>query len=102
LDGTRVLSREGIERARTSHADGPDAVLPLHTHMALGFMLSTPKEKMGPNPRAFGHGGMGGSMAFADPEARLGFGYTMNEMHVGLWLIDPRAAALIEAVYASL
>jgi CubicO group peptidase (beta-lactamase class C family) len=102
LDGTQVLSREGIDRALASQADGPDAVLPLHTHMALGFMLSTPKEKMGPNPRAFGHGGMGGSMAFADPEARLGFGYTMNEMHVGLWLIDPRAAALIEAVYASL
>jgi CubicO group peptidase (beta-lactamase class C family) len=65
-------------------------------------MRSTPLEKLGPNPRSFGHGGMGGSMAFADPDAHLGFGYVMNEMHMGLWLIDPRAVALIEAVYASL
>jgi CubicO group peptidase (beta-lactamase class C family) len=102
LDGVRLLSRESIDRALTQQSDGPDAVVPLHTRFGLGFMLSTPQEKMGPSPRAFGHGGMGGSMAFADPDARLGFGYTMNEMHIGLWLIDPRAVALIEAVYASL
>jgi CubicO group peptidase (beta-lactamase class C family) len=102
LGGVRVLSRESIDRALTEQADGPDAVLPLYTRFGLGFMLSTPKEKMGPNPRTFGHGGMGGSMAFADPDARLGFGYVMNEMHAGLWLIDPRAAALIAAAYESL
>jgi len=102
LDGVKLLSRESIERALTMESDGPDAVLPLYTRFGLGFMLSTPHEKMGPNPRTFGHGGMGGSMGFADPDAHIGFGYTMNEMHLGLWLIDPRAAALIEAVYASL
>ncbi len=102
LDGVRVLGRESIERALTVQAEGPDAVLPLYTRFGLGFMLSTPQEKMGPNARTFGHGGMGGSMAFADPDARLGFGYTMNEAHMGLWLIDPRAAALISAVYAAL
>ncbi len=101
-DGVRVLSRDSIERALTMQAEGRDAVLPLYTRFGLGFMLSTPTEKMGPNPRTFGHGGMGGSMAFADPDARLGFGYTMNEAHMGLWLIDPRAAALIDAVYAAL
>lgn len=100
-DGVRVLSRATIDRALTEQSDGPDALLPMYTRFGLGFMLSTPHEKMGPNPRSFGHGGMGGSMAFADPDARLGFGYTMNEMHVGLWLIDPRAVALIAAVYAS-
>ena len=102
LDGVRVLSPESIERALAMQAEGPDAVLPLYTRFGLGFMLSTPQEKMGPNPRTFGHGGMGGSMAFADPDARLGFGYVMNEAHMGLWLIDPRAAALIDAVYAAL
>jgi len=101
-NGTRLLSRESIERATVVHSDGPDALLPLHTRYGLGFALSTPYEKMGPNPRAFGHGGMGGSMAFADPDAELGFGYVMNEMHSGLWIIDPRAVALIKAVYASL
>jgi CubicO group peptidase (beta-lactamase class C family) len=102
LDGVRVLQQDSIERALTMQAEGPDAILPMYTCFGLGFMLSTPGEKMGPNPRTFGHGGMGGSMAFADPDAHVGFGYTMNEMHTGLWLIDPRAAALIAAVYTSL
>jgi CubicO group peptidase (beta-lactamase class C family) len=102
LNGTRLLSQTAIDGALVEQSDGPDAVLPLYTRFGLGFMLSTPKEKMGPNPRTFGHGGMGGSMAFADPDARLGFGYVMNEMHSGLWLIDPRPVALIEALYASL
>ena len=62
--------RTASTRASTEQADGTDAVLPLHTRFGLGFMLSTPKEKMGPNPHAFGHGGMGGSLAFADPDAR--------------------------------
>jgi CubicO group peptidase (beta-lactamase class C family) len=102
VNGTRLLSRESIARAHTQQADGPDALLPLHTRFGLGFMLSTPHEKMGPNPRTFGHGGMGGSMSFADPDARVGFGYVMNEMHTGLWLIDPRPAAIIAALYGCL
>ena len=99
LDGVRVLSRESIARALAAQAEGPDAVMPLYTRFGLGFMLSTPQEKMGPNPRTFGHGGMGGSLGFADPDAQLGFGYTMNEAHMGLWLVDPRATALISALY---
>jgi CubicO group peptidase (beta-lactamase class C family) len=102
LDGVEVMSPAAIELGHTKQSDGPDAILPLHTTVALGFMLSTPYEKMGPNPHNFGHGGMGGSMGFADPTARLGFGYVMNEMHTGLWLIDPRAVALIDAVYSCL
>ena len=97
--GGRLLSRERIDRALAEQCGGPDAVLPLYTRFGLGFMLSTPTETMGPSPRAFGHGGMGGSMAFADPDAGIGFGYVMNEMHMGLWLIDPRATALIDALY---
>ena len=55
-----------------------------------------------PNPRAFGHGGAGGSYGHADPEARLGFGYVMNRMHMGAWLVDPRAQRLLAAAYACL
>jgi CubicO group peptidase (beta-lactamase class C family) len=102
LDGKMVMSPASIELGYTMQSDGIDAVLPLHTTIGLGFFLSTPTEKLGPNPRSFGHGGMGGSLGFADPDARLGFGYVMNEMHTGLWLIDPRAAALIGAVYECL
>jgi CubicO group peptidase (beta-lactamase class C family) len=89
--GVHLLSRAAIERARTEQVDGRDEVLPLRTRIALGFFLPTPDEPLGPNPRAFGHGGAGGSYSHADPEHRLSFGYAMNLMHMGAWLVDPRA-----------
>ena len=54
----------------------------------------------GPNEGAFGHPGAGGSVGFADPQARLGFGYVANRMGSEI-AIDPRPQALIEAVYRS-
>ncbi len=74
----------------------------LPTKHALGYQIGTDAEPIGPNPRAFGHSGAGGSLGFADPEARLGFGYAMNRMEAGLFLIGPRATALMNAVFASL
>jgi CubicO group peptidase (beta-lactamase class C family) len=56
---------------------------------------------MGPNPRNFGHPGAGGSVGFADPDARIGFGYVMNQMKAGL-LVGNTGAKLIDALYASL
>jgi CubicO group peptidase (beta-lactamase class C family) len=102
LDGTRVLGRAAIDAARVEQAYGRDRVLPLVTRIALGFMLGPAEEPLGPNPRAFGHGGAGGSLGIADPEAKLGFGYVMNLMHTGVWLVDPRAHALLDALYSCL
>jgi CubicO group peptidase (beta-lactamase class C family) len=85
IDGVRVLSPEGIERANTEQVHGEDAVLtPLHTRFGLGFMMTQPMIPFGPNPRSFGHPGAGGSIAFADPDTRLGFGYVMNQMQLGI------------------
>ncbi len=69
---------------------------------ALGFVLTSPDATLGPNPWFFGHSGAGGSLGFADPDARIGFGYTMNRMLQGDTLTDPRWASLIDAAYASL
>ena len=44
---------------------------PLKTRFGLGFMLTQPMIPFGPNPRSFGHPGAGGSIAFADPDAKL-------------------------------
>jgi CubicO group peptidase (beta-lactamase class C family) len=44
---------------------------------------------------------VGGSLAFADPERRLGFGYVMNRMGPRI-LLDDRAIALVEAANACL
>src|SRR5579863_9370899 len=101
VNGVRVFGPKEIERCYTEQSNGQDAVLPLTTRFSLGFMLSQPHSKMGPNPRAFGHPGAGGSLGFADPDAKLGFGYTMNQMGLDP-LLDARPAALIAAAYASL
>lgn len=102
LDGVRVLSPEAIERATIEQASGKDEVMGLDLRVALGFVLNSPDAALGPNPRSFGHSGAGGSLGFADPDAKVGFGYTMNRMIQPPTLNDPRWAPMIEAVYTSL
>jgi CubicO group peptidase (beta-lactamase class C family) len=101
-DGVALLRPETIARAWVEQSNGPDAVMPLVTRIGLGFFISTDTEKLGPNPRSFGHGGAGGSLGFADPDTKLGFGYAMNQMKNGIWLIDPRPKALYGALYDAL
>jgi CubicO group peptidase (beta-lactamase class C family) len=99
--GVRVLSRGSIAHARTESSMGLDAVLGVSTRFGLGFMLPQPEAQFSPSASAFGHPGAGGSIGFADPEGRLGFAYVMNRMGTSL-LLDPRPAALIDAVYTCL
>jgi CubicO group peptidase (beta-lactamase class C family) len=101
VDGIRVLSPPAIERCYMEQANGPDAVLMIPTRWSLGFGLSQPPAALGPNPRSFGHSGAGGSLGYADPDARIGFGYVMSQRQNSFW-VDPRAQRLIDAVYASL
>jgi CubicO group peptidase (beta-lactamase class C family) len=101
LDGVHVLSQEAIDRARTEQAFGKDEVLGFPMRFGLGFMLRHDLMPLGPNTSAFGHAGAGGSIAFADPEARIGFAYVMNQMQGGT-TGDPRGFRLIGAVYKSL
>jgi CubicO group peptidase (beta-lactamase class C family) len=100
-DGVRVMSKEQVAQCSLEQSNGPDELLMINTRFSLGFMMSQPGASLGPNAKSFGHPGAGGSLGYADPEAKIGFGYTMNKMHASL-LIDPRATALIEAVYASM
>ncbi len=102
LDGVRVLGSAGIARAAQERVRGSDAVLEVPTRFGLGFMLPQDGiEAYGPSPGAFGHTGAGGSIGFADPVARVSFGYVTNRMGTAI-LIDPRARSLIDAVYAAL
>ena len=102
VDGYRIVRPESLERFWAEQSFGPDQVLmQMPTRFSLGFMLSQPGASLGPNPHAFGHPGAGGSLGYADPDAKIGFGYTMNRMMPGI-LIDARAAALIDAIYASM
>jgi CubicO group peptidase (beta-lactamase class C family) len=99
--GVHVLGPQAASQAATEQSYGLDLVLRLRTRFGLGFMLSQPGNELGPNGGSFGHPGAGGSIAFADPEARVGFSYVMNRMGPYI-LIDPRAKALIDALYRCL
>jgi CubicO group peptidase (beta-lactamase class C family) len=102
IDGYRVVRPEALERFYAEQSYGPDQVLmQMPTRFSMGFMLSQPGAMFGPHRKAFGHPGAGGSLGFADPQTKVGFGYTMNQMANGL-LIDARASALIDAFYAAL
>ena len=95
------MTPDQLENCYREESYGTDEVLTITTRFSTGFMLTQPNDNWGPNPHTFGHPGAGGSLGFADPAARIGFGYTMNKMGSGI-LIDPRARALFDAVYASL
>ena len=99
LDGVEVLSPEAIAGAAVEQANGPDATSLTHRRFGLGFWLSLDGD-MGDSEASFGHPGAGGSVGFADPERRVGFGYVMNQMKQGL-LVEGTGRSLINALYAS-
>ena len=103
--GHRVLSPEAAERVREGQGSCRDLVLGAgfahETEIGLGLWLSGPNGSYGPDPRAFGHDGFGGSCGLADPDAGVSLGYVMNRMgpHIA---DDPRKSALIDALYGAL
>lgn len=95
-----LVGVEVLAAATAARTDGVDLVLGLPARWAAGFLTNS-DGLYGPNRVAFGHSGWGGSFAFADPVADLSMSYVMNRMGTML-RDDPRAVALIDAVYASL
>jgi CubicO group peptidase (beta-lactamase class C family) len=80
---------------------GKDIVMGVPSYFSLGFLRPGPDGAFGSSARAFGAPGAGGSFAFADPDARLGYAYVMNKMDYHM-LDDPREKALRDAIYRSM
>ena len=78
-----------------------DEVLHVDTCFSLGFLRPFEGYRFGCSRRAFGAPGAGGSLAFADPDARASFAYAPNKMGMALF-DDPREKALREAFYRCL
>jgi len=78
-----------------------DEVLGVPSYFSLGFLRPGPDVSFGSSPRALGAPGAGGSFAFADPDARLGYAYVMNKLDFYLE-DDPREKALRDAVYRAI
>jgi CubicO group peptidase (beta-lactamase class C family) len=107
--GDLVDSGQLAEMAAVSSATGVDAVLLTPSRWSLGFVKAidvrylpvADRELLPLSEEAFGHPGMGGSLGFADPKARMSFGYTMNRQGPKL-AVDERAQSLVDAVYRAL
>jgi len=99
LDGVTIMSKRQIEAMITEQHNQTEGLQERPYHQALGLLLNTPQAVyMGPNMRSFGHHGIGGSIGFCDPDARIGFSYACNKMHA-VGTNGPRAARLIDALY---
>jgi CubicO group peptidase (beta-lactamase class C family) len=101
IDGVRLLSAESIARAIEPQAYARDLVLGFKIKWGLGFMLTSEQLPLSPNPRAFGHGGWGGSLGLVDLDARVSWAYVMNKMAPGT-AGDTRGFALMASLYGAL
>lgn len=100
--GRRLMRPASIENMIKEQHHQIEVVQERHYHQGLGILLNSPDAVyMGPNPRAFGHHGIGGSIGFGDADAHIGFAYVVNRFHA-VGTNGPRAKRLIDALYESL
>jgi len=84
-----------------------DQILRVPTTFTLGFSKTWGSRRLGTGQHvilgkdAFGTPGLGGSIGFADSDARLSFGYVMNKHGSGVGLSE-RGQGLIDAAYQAL
>jgi CubicO group peptidase (beta-lactamase class C family) len=78
-----------------------DEVLGVPSYFSLGFLRPGRGALFGSSPRVFGAPGAGGSFAFADPDARVGYAYVMNKLDFYL-VDDPREKSLRDALYRAI
>jgi CubicO group peptidase (beta-lactamase class C family) len=60
----------------------------------MGFQLDSEARRY-LTPRGFGHDGAGGQVAFADPQAEVGFAFLTNQMEA---IDDVRATRIVDAL----
>jgi len=96
LNGVRLLSPEAVALFDHEVSAAPDALfaeldipgaealLNALVHRTLGYFQSSPQPgqlpAFGPSPRAYGAEGLGGQVAFCDPEHKVAAGFIRSEM----------------------
>ena len=107
-NGVRLVDEAQLPVMSGVASAGFDEMLLAPTRFSLGFLKATgnlhlPAVERGVlmSEDAFGHSGMGGSLGFADPGARMSFGYAMTKMGQGVG-VNERGQSLVDAVYRAL
>jgi CubicO group peptidase (beta-lactamase class C family) len=103
IDGVRLLSPEALARATTDQwEDQDDGTTGNHIRMTMGFWKNGKGQNtFGPNSEAFGHSGMGGARAIADPDRKLALAYVTSLPCEGL-ATGVRTVAIVDAAFANL
>ncbi|WP_163509273.1 serine hydrolase domain-containing protein [Fodinicola acaciae] len=108
--GVRLVEQSQLAvMSAVSSATSVDASILVPTRFSLGFVKCVDNRHLPENDRegillseeAFGHSGFGGSLGFADPRARMSFGYAMNRQGIGLG-VNERGQSLVDATYRAL
>lgn len=108
VDDVRLVRPSSLHAMREIRsASDCDVLLRIPTTFTLGFSKSWGDRRLGAGQHviigkdAFGTPGMGGSIGFADTDARMSFGYVMNRHGSGVGL-NERGQGLIDAAYRAL
>ncbi len=97
-----LITASTVREATRIRFEGVDSSNGFPCRWGAGFSLREDAYGKRASPGSFGHGGWGGALGFADPEAKLGFAYVTNHMLGFDDGVDPRRSRLIEAVYDAL
>lgn len=108
VDDVRLLKSSSLHAMREIRsASDCDVILRVPSTFTLGFSKSWGSRRLGTGQHvilgkeAFGTPGLGGSIGFADSDARMSFGYVMNRHGSGVGL-NERGQGLVDAAYSSL
>ena len=101
LDDVRLLSTSTVENSIEEQSYGKDLTSIKIIRWGLGWALTCEEDPIGPNPRAFTWGGLGGSKLVMDLDARMSAAYAMNKMFFSL-KGKPRAEKLMKTLYECL
>lgn len=99
LDGVRLLEPGTIAAATEVQNTRPDLILLTPVRWRLGFMGFAALDPDG-GDGAFGHAGLGGSVAMVEPRSELAVAVTLDRLELDL-LGDARGRSVVEAAVRS-
>jgi CubicO group peptidase (beta-lactamase class C family) len=101
IDGVRLVPEESVRRWGAEQFRGWQQLAPIEMCQALGYHNNLAAQggpaPFGPNPLAFGHGGMGGQIGCCDPDTGVAIGFVRNHLSS----VSTLSADLIAAVYSA-
>jgi len=99
-DGVRLLSDEVLEEATEPQSWG-EPLIPIPgpwPRWGMGFQLDSDARHY-LTASGYGHDGAGGQVAFADPQAQVGFAFLTNQLEA---IDDVRATRIVDALRAAI